>query len=140
VGSEHLLASLRAAVEAAPDDVELRLHLAELLIGAGEREEAVREAAQVLVRDPQNERALRLVSGGRDVVEPQLHQEAENDTDEILRGLDEQLSDIAPPMFADGPVVVDKDAWDIEAPRIRLADVGGMEDVKARLEAAFLAR
>jgi len=50
--SEHLLASLRAAVAAAPDDVELRLHLADLLVAAGERGEAVREAAQVLVREP----------------------------------------------------------------------------------------
>lgn len=139
VGSDRLLASLRAAVAASPDDVELRLHLAELLAAAGQREEAVREAAQVLVRDPQNAAALRLVSGDGEAVEPPAEQEAENDADEILRGLEEQLSDIAPPMFADGPVVVDKDAWDIEAPKIRLADVGGMDEVKARLEAAFLA-
>lgn len=139
MGSEHLLASLRAAVAAAPDDVELRLHLAELLADAGEREEAVREAAQVLVRDPQNARALRLVSGEREVVEPPAEEAAETDAEEILRGLEEQLSDIAPPMFADEPVVVDKDAWDVEAPKIRLADVGGMDEVKARLDAAFLA-
>ncbi|HET8751048.1 MAG TPA: ATP-binding protein [Gaiellaceae bacterium] len=139
MGSDRLLASLRAAVAASPDDVELRLHLAELLAAAGQREEAVREAAQVLVRDPQNAAALRLVSGDGEAVEPPAEQEAENDADEILRGLEEQLSDIAPPMFADGPVVVDKDAWDIEAPKIRLADVGGMDEVKARLEAAFLA-
>lgn len=139
MGSERLLASLRAAVEASPDDVELRLHLAQLLAEGGEREEAVREAAQVLVRDPQNARALRLVSGGPEAVEQPVEQEAESDADEILRGLEEQLSDIAPPMFADGPVVLDKDAWDLEAPKLRLADVGGMEEVKARLEAAFLA-
>ena len=139
MGSERLLASLRAAVEAAPDDVELRLHLAELLVEAGEREEAVREAAQVLVREPQNARALRLVSGDGEALEPPTEQKAENDTDDVLRGLEAQLSDIAPPMFVDGPVALDEDAWDIEAPAIRLADVGGMEEVKARLEAAFLA-
>lgn len=138
MGSEQLLASLRAAIDAAPDDVELRLHLAELLEEAGQYEEAVRQAAQVLVRDPQNTRALRLVSAGREAAEPPA-EEVENDADEILRGLEEQLSDVAPPMFADGPVVVDKDAWDIEAPKLRLDDVGGMEEVKARLEAAFLA-
>lgn len=139
--SEHLLASLRAAVDASPDDVELRLHLAELLIDAGEDAEAVREAAQVLVRDPQNEKALRLVSGGKPSgTKPPAEQESgANDPDEVLRGLEEQLSDIAPPMFVDGPAVVDKDAWDIEVPQIRLADVGGMEQVKARLDAAFLA-
>ncbi|HZD88429.1 MAG TPA: ATP-binding protein [Gaiellaceae bacterium] len=139
MGSERLLASLRAAVEAAPDDVELRLHLAELLAAAGEREEAVREAAQVLVRDPQNEKALRLVSGDRAEAEPPVAEDGGGGGDDILRDLDAQLSDIVPPMFADGPVVMDKDAWDIEAPTVRLADVGGMEEVKARLEAAFLA-
>jgi SpoVK/Ycf46/Vps4 family AAA+-type ATPase len=137
--SEHLLASLRAAVAAAPDDVELRLHLADLLHAAGEHEEAVREAAHVLVREPQNERALRLVSGDRPAVETPTEQEGDDDPDELLRRLDEQLSDIAPPMFVDGPAIVDKDAWDVEAPTIRLADVGGMEEVKARLDAAFLA-
>ena len=128
------MASLRAAVAASPDDVELRLHLAELLMDAGEREESVREAAQVLVRDPQNEHALRLVSGGAPGrVEPPV------DHEEVLRGLEEQLSDIVPPMYAEGPAEVDGDAWDVEAPTVRLADVGGMEEVKARLEAAFLA-
>jgi len=146
MGSEHLLASLRAAVDAAPDDVELRLHLAELLAEAGQRQEAVREAAQVLVRDPQNEKALRLVSGDHEKVERSVEQDEveltavpERDDDDVLRSLDAQLSDIAPPMFADGPVIVDKDAWDIEAPTLRLADVGGMQEVKARLEAAYLA-
>jgi uncharacterized protein (TIGR02996 family) len=139
VASEHLLASLRAAVAAAPDDVELRLHLADMLLEAGERAEAVREAAQVLVREPQNERALRLISGDERVIETPAAPEFGDDPDEVLRGLDEQLSDIAPPMFADGPAIVDKDAWDIETPTIRLADVGGMEEVKARLDAAFLA-
>jgi predicted Zn-dependent protease len=94
MGSQHLLESLRAAVTAAPDDVELRLHLAELLVEAGEREEAVREAAQVLVLDPQNVRALRLVSGRREVAQPEPDQPPANDSDEILRGLEQQLSDI----------------------------------------------
>ena len=135
MASEHLLASLRAAVEASPDDVELRLHLAELLMDGGEREEAVREAAQVLVRDPQNERALRFVAGGAPA-----GTEPPDDDDEVLRGLEEQLSDVLPPMFADGRgEVVDGDLYDIEAPTVRLADVGGMEEVKARLDAAFLA-
>ncbi len=47
-----LLNSLAAAVAAAPDDLPLRLHLAELLIGAGRRTEAVAHLAAVLVRQP----------------------------------------------------------------------------------------
>jgi thioredoxin-like negative regulator of GroEL len=44
---DSLVASLRAAVESAPDDVPLRLHLAELLAAAGDRDGAVRHAAVV---------------------------------------------------------------------------------------------
>jgi SpoVK/Ycf46/Vps4 family AAA+-type ATPase len=134
---EGLLASLRAAVEAAPDDVELRLHLAELLAEAGRREEAVREAAQVLVRDPQNERALSLVAGAQ--TEPEPPAEEERDDDDVLSQLDAQLADIVPPMFADAANEPDQSPYDTEPAGVRLADVGGMEDVKERLEAAFLA-
>jgi SpoVK/Ycf46/Vps4 family AAA+-type ATPase len=141
VASEDLLASLRAAVEAAPEDVALRLHLAELLAADGQREEAVREAAQVLVRDPQNAAALRLVASEQDPVGPEpTKPAAEPDSPEdVLSGLEEQLADIVPPMFADGPAELDEGAYDVERTGLRLADVGGMDEVKARLEAAFLA-
>ena len=47
------------------------------------------------------------------------------------------------PRFADGfddaEDVFPEPAYDLEAPTVRLADVGGMTEVKARLEAAFLA-
>jgi SpoVK/Ycf46/Vps4 family AAA+-type ATPase len=144
VGSEELLASLRAAVEASPDDVALRLHLAELLADAGQREEAVREAAQVLVRDPQNETALRLVAGGSGPVERETEPVEppgdEESPDELLARLDAEFSDVVPPMFADDAAEPPaEDAYDMEPAGIRLEDVGGMEEVKKRLEAAFLA-
>ncbi len=56
-----LLASLRQAVEAMPDDVPLRVHLATLLLQAGDRDEAVRQLGTVLQRDPANAAALRLL-------------------------------------------------------------------------------
>jgi thioredoxin-like negative regulator of GroEL len=43
-----ILESLRNAVAAMPDDVPLRLHLAELLLRAGQRDEAVRHLGAVL--------------------------------------------------------------------------------------------
>ncbi len=49
---DALISSLRAAVAAAPADAPLRLHLAELLLGAGRNSEAVSEAAIVLQHDP----------------------------------------------------------------------------------------
>ena len=59
----------------------------------------------------------------------------------------QQVGDAVPPRFLETPVRADGEddsagtgAWDVEGPgTVRLADVGGMQDVKDRLEAAFLA-
>src|SRR6266566_6497762 len=58
---EPVLESLRNAVAAMPDDVPLRLHLATLLLRAGQRDEAVRHLGAVLQRDPGNGEALGLL-------------------------------------------------------------------------------
>jgi SpoVK/Ycf46/Vps4 family AAA+-type ATPase len=140
--SDALLDSLRAAVEAAPDDVPLRLHLAELLASLGRRDEAVRQAAAVLQRDSGNVSALRLIGAGADDA-PDAPPEDESAA-ETLRRLDRELDGLVPPMYVSSGVGPDEEpvgeAYDPEpAGRLRLADVGGMEEVKARLEAGFLA-
>ncbi len=58
-----VLDSLRRAVEAMPDDVPLRLHLATMLLRAGQRDEAVRQLGAVLQRDPGHAEALGLLRG-----------------------------------------------------------------------------
>jgi AAA+ superfamily predicted ATPase len=60
--SEPLLESLRNAVTAMPDDVPLRLHLAALLLRAGQRDEAIRHLGAVLQRDPGNGEALAMLT------------------------------------------------------------------------------
>ncbi len=142
VESDHLLRSLRAAVEAAPDDVPLRLHYAELLAGAGDRDEAVRQAAAVLQREPANAAALALISGApaatsRGPVSRAVDDDPERET---LRRLDAELDGIALPMYVDSDASDSADGiFDVENAGVRLADVGGMTEVKARLEAAVLA-
>jgi AAA+ superfamily predicted ATPase len=59
-----VLDSLRKAVEAMPDDVPLRLHLATMLLRGGQRDEAIRQLGAVLQRDPGNARALDLLRSG----------------------------------------------------------------------------
>src|ERR1051326_7823172 len=59
-----VLDSLRRAVEAMPDDVPLRLHLAALLLRAGQQEEAIRQLGAILQRDPGNTTALGLLRAG----------------------------------------------------------------------------
>ncbi|WP_143587919.1 tetratricopeptide repeat protein, partial [Streptomyces alboverticillatus] len=56
-----LLKSLRAAVDAAPDDVPLRLHFAELLLGQGRQQEAITQLAAALQREPGNAEAQALM-------------------------------------------------------------------------------
>jgi AAA+ superfamily predicted ATPase len=70
-----VLDSLRKAVEAMPDDVPLRLHLATMLLQAGQRDEAIRQLGAVLQRDPGNAKALGLLrepepAGSGDPVAP----------------------------------------------------------------------
>jgi len=135
-----LIDSLTAAVEARPDDLTLRLHLAELLVGAGRGAEAIGHAAQVLAREPGNETAQRLMTTALGGPPPAAR------TDETVdwAAMEQDLGDIVPPRFAkaaDEPDPVQGYAdrtFDVERSTITLADVGGMQEVKKRLEVSFL--
>ncbi|MFH8710442.1 ATP-binding protein [Streptomyces zaomyceticus] len=175
-----LIRSLRAAVAAAPDDVPLRLHFAELLLAEGRNDEAVSEAAVALQHAPGDAgaRALMVRAMGlppTPTVVPVTTpapaapasaaptQDAAPDAPAVGRpatdgpavdrpGFDwdaaeQQVQDLVGPRFLEDPQAADGEgaagdaaAWDVDAPgSVRLADVGGMEEVKDRLEAAFLA-
>jgi hypothetical protein len=56
-----LLRSLLAALEARPDDVPLRLHVAELLIDAGRAPDALEHCSVVLRAEPGHAQALALI-------------------------------------------------------------------------------
>ncbi|TDQ05938.1 AAA family ATPase [Labedaea rhizosphaerae] len=137
MAEDALLVSLRAAVTAAPDDVPLRLHLARLLIEADQRDAAVAEIAQALRVDPTSVDARELMTSALGVPAaappPEKHgfdwQAAESQVDNIVA-----------PRFVDGAQEkTEEPAYDTERPAVTLADVGGMEEVKERLNAAFLA-
>ena len=98
-----LIDSLRAAVEASPDDVRLRLHLAELLLEAGEPDEARIQLGRVLQLDPTSARAIELVAASQAGTPGEVDWE----------GLERELGDVAPPMFVEG-VDADDDAWEIQ--------------------------
>jgi SpoVK/Ycf46/Vps4 family AAA+-type ATPase len=152
--TDPLIASLTAAVEARPDDLPLRLHLVELLLVAGDSAEAIGHAAQALQQDPANERARLLMGKALGSPAHQGVQDGPSDPDsddtQDIPGMDwsayeQELSDLVPPRYArtdDKPEPVTGDAdriVDVERTSVRLADVGGMADVKHRLELAFLA-
>jgi SpoVK/Ycf46/Vps4 family AAA+-type ATPase len=117
----ELVSALRAAVQRDPDSVPLRLHLADMLLAAGAAAEALQHYAAALGRDPSNadalggaQRAAEAMGGGS---RPDGGREAP------LRARPDPLK----PAW-----------WDAEFPVLTLADVGGMEDVKRRLNVAFI--
>jgi len=188
-----VIASLRNAVAALPDDLALRMHLASLLLTAGHRDEAVGHLGAVLQTDPANAQALSLLvahahqagtgapgpapltdsagpgSTGPGSTDPgsaeprtapdAAQPEAPDRPATTPEGgpaefnwaeAEAELRDILPAMFVtpdgaaeDSPGVLPGDATaeagSAERPGLRLADVAGMAEVKARLEAAFLA-
>jgi SpoVK/Ycf46/Vps4 family AAA+-type ATPase len=146
-----LLTSLLTAVDAAPDDVPLRLHVAGLLAEHGRQAEALQHCSQVLARDPGNAEALALLQritatmaapAAPPSTPPPPPPSPPRPDSQRLHGFDwaqaeDEVADIAEPVPAEdetpSPVVED-----IEQPSVRLADVGGMQQVKERLELAFL--
>ncbi|MEU3687700.1 ATP-binding protein [Streptomyces narbonensis] len=191
-----LIRSLRTAVAAAPGDVPLRLHFAELLLSEGRNEEAVAEAAVALQHAPGDADARALMMRAMGVppasagapapapepgpapVRPPVAEKpaaekpaaekpaappaaekpetpapapAPSDPDPAPAfdwdAAEQQVQDLVGPRFLEDPqaeggegAAGDAAAWDVDAPgAVRLADVGGMEEVKERLEAAFLA-
>ncbi|MFE5542825.1 ATP-binding protein [Streptomyces sp. NPDC056534] len=178
-----LIRSLRAAVAAAPGDVPLRLHFAELLLSEGRNDEAVAEAAVALQHAPGDADARALMmramgmppapatvpsesaTGPTGPTAPSAPTESAPDPKgpaepparpEPTTGkapafdwdaAEQQVQDVVGPRFLEDPQAAagdgaagDADAWDVDAPgAVRLADVGGMDEVKERLEAAFLA-
>src|SRR5580692_10053187 len=160
-----VLDSLRKAVEAMPDDVPLRLHLATMLLGAGQRDEAVRQLGAVLQRDPGNAQALGLLrqpapgpaeAEGEPAAAPPAPAPPDAPPADADPGraahydwsqAEDELRDVLPAMFVgDGETadsasagIDEADAYDAEQARLTLADVAGMNEVKQRLEAAFLA-
>lgn len=146
---DALLASLARAVEAAPDDAALRLHLADLLVSRGRGAEAVPHVAQVLAADPSHAGAQDLMRRALGqppaAVEPQAaiaHGEvaAPGGPDDFdWERADDEMRELVEPMFVDGePATAPASSPDVERVDLRLSDVGGMAEVKKRLEVSFL--
>ena len=150
MSDDVLLTSLLTAVDAAPTDVPLRVHVAGLLADRGRAAEALQQCSQALAHDPANPEALAMLQRitaalAAPAPTPQPRPTAPPPPDEPapqrLQGFDwthaeQEVAGTPEPLHAEdepSPVVED-----IEKPAVRLADVGGMEQVKQRLELAFL--
>jgi AAA+ superfamily predicted ATPase len=149
VSDDALISSLGAAVSASPQDVPLRLHLADLLIAAGRYDEAVQHAAAALGVDPASQAArdvMQRAMSPQPAQSPQSPAPPDQDPPAPGRdafdwsGAEAQLGDRTPPMFVEGASEeTDEPAYDVQRTGLRLADVGGLKQVKDRLNASFLA-
>jgi SpoVK/Ycf46/Vps4 family AAA+-type ATPase len=131
-----LIRSLRAAVEAVPGDVTLRLHLAEQLLVAGDAEGAAEQAATALQHEPESQAARDVL--GRALGRPA--QPAVDGPEPAQQATPETAETREPePVFDWAAAEQELGYLEVEEGRVRLQDVGGLKAVKERLEAAFLA-
>lgn len=157
-----IIAAIAAAVEASPENIPLRLHLATLLADSGRPLEALEQCTIILSRQPDNREALRkaadaafqsgdtirAVSYGRllDALGADLLSDLDPDPPRLPVQSSRSGGSAPPPPPSEKTAVPvsaqEEDGpgnWEPERPSITLKDVAGMETVKRRLNIAFLA-
>ena len=137
MGNEALpsvLKSLLAAIEDRPDDLALRLHAAELLIEHGRAASAAAQCSAVLEREPGNSAAIGLLARATGLLAGRPAPTTPASFD--WGAAEAEVADLVQPAFVDASG--QEAGQDVERSDVRLADVGGMEDVKRRLDMAFL--
>jgi len=124
---EGVVAALEGALERDPGNSTLAVHLAEMLLAAGRPADAVACCREVLAREPGHDGALAVVQQalGAEPAAPDREPEPEAEP-----------ATVVPLRVVEGGAG-DGDA-DVERPTVRLEDVGGLEDVKRKLNTAFL--
>lgn len=139
-----VIAALERAVVEQPRDCGLRVHLASLLVMAGDPARALEHAQRALAIEPDRPEAL---AAARDAARATRDSGLAERYDRILGVAADageppasQLSDPVPvesEFVEDGEP--DESLEEGERPRVTLADVGGLTEVKERLNTAFLA-
>lgn len=154
-----VISAIEVAVAADPENFVLRIHLGDLLLGAGRATEALVQAEAVLLGEPDHLDALRLAAEVGVLLEDprsagwaRLHGSLSGSP---LDGAIEELAQVSDGVVAgDSPAAASdgresgQDAWDrllqdvlTDAgypDQVTLADVGGLLEVKERLERSFL--
>jgi len=143
--SDSVISALQAASRLDPDNADLHLHLADLLFQAGRAAEALAEARQVLFTQPDRLEALRLAAWAAEEAGDPASAARYHRLNDALTGVIQG----AAPMPTAAPtqtVLAEADPsaepldarWDLQTPRVTLADVAGMTEVKRRLDLALL--
>lgn len=151
MSSDDLIASIEAAVEAAPRDVGLRAHLISLLLDAGRARDAVPHVRAGLDIDPEHpqmlEASVQVLEALGDKTAGPMRDQLDREPPGERRATPEGYT------AEDFPDTVDElvDEWSSSAPieevefghlgaaGVSLTDVGGLGHVKQQLERSFLA-
>jgi SpoVK/Ycf46/Vps4 family AAA+-type ATPase len=142
VSNDAVIRELSTAVERDPDAIELRLHLAGLLVDQGRFVEALGHCTAALNKDAANADALALLQrcSAALAAEPSGEPSASTKDGFDWSTAEKEVSDIVQPAFVDAPAdVVGEDDFDVvRRHSVRLDDVAGMADVKQQLELSLL--
>jgi SpoVK/Ycf46/Vps4 family AAA+-type ATPase len=147
-----VIAALESALTHDPGNHPLRTHLAGLLHDAGRHGDALAQAAAVLHEQPDNVAALRIAAASAEAIGEQDRADRYR---RLVAALDGPSSRAPEPVAANGDQVPDTadelvQRWqasrpmpeaeigEISRPAMTLAEVGGMEAVKRRLDLSFL--
>src|SRR5687768_14667992 len=152
---DSVISALGAAVTASPKDAALRLHLASVLVDAGQPAVALEHYAAVLALDPVNLAALKGAASAAEKSNDTARAAAYRKLHASLAGETQTVPVAVPPTTPAQPprlrVIqggvsstndVEPEEEELEedlVPSITLADVGGLTEVKRRLDMAFLA-
>jgi SpoVK/Ycf46/Vps4 family AAA+-type ATPase len=165
-----VIAAIAAAVQASPDNLALRVHLATLLAQAERWVPSLEQAQTILARQPDHLEALELAARACEILGENERAESyrrllnalggkasepikpESSSQPDLNTIPRFTEDGRPiPRFSDNgtsqPEALkvttdDQDEileYEVEGPKVTLADVAGMQEVKRRLNLAFLA-
>jgi SpoVK/Ycf46/Vps4 family AAA+-type ATPase len=139
---DPVINAIEAAVAASPRSSDLRLHLAGLLIAAGRMDDARGQLEVVRAMEPSLPQLAELdarLAELADVASP------DNNDTLVLTSVDPDGPHSTTATDADGRAFAVLSTTDepaevaeVERPKVTLADVGGLEQVKKRLNASFL--
>jgi AAA+ superfamily predicted ATPase len=156
---DSVISALGAAVTANPKDPALRLHLASVLVDAGQPAAALEHYAAVLALDPVNLAALKGAATAAEKNDDTVRAAAYRKLHASLAGEPlpapvTVIPSVAPPatpaqpprlrviqggVSSGGDVEPEEEPEEDLIPSVTLADVGGLTEVKRRLDMAFLA-
>ncbi|WP_332644126.1 AAA family ATPase [Aeromicrobium sp.] len=152
--TDAVIEALRNALLADPSNHAVRSHLAELLVGAGRDEEALEEAAKVLAAEPDNIGALRTAATAAaaagqasraagyarlaDALAPGDGGESHHGPGDFAMVVPDTAEELLEG-WVESEALVEPEIGRLSQATITLSGVGGLADVKRRLELSFLA-